>query len=161
MSAPLAAFIRAAFDREIRAAIATSALELHEQACGSASIATRTYTAAGVRYWICAVPGSKTEAVEQFQTQFGGLTRFIDDALEDESFRRDRCHTLAVLTCSAGSATAGEEGDASAWVSLSIAPRAAEDAPPIDLLSYELLSDEERAAIQPFVAPESSHSGLA
>jgi hypothetical protein len=89
-------------------------------------------------------------ARDRFVATHGGFTRLLSEELQSESFRRDRCGILAVLTVGMGEAP---------WASLSIVPDEGQD-PRIDLLSYEFLTEEERHEIEPSVDAELSRSGL-
>jgi hypothetical protein len=144
-------FVARAFDDEIRSALALAARERAEKPDDASGLTVKDYTRDGVRYVVCALPVSMDEACDRFVHAFGGFTRLLTEQLQAESFRRDRCEILCVLTV--GRTTPP-------WVSLSIVPDEGQD-PRIDLLSYELLTEEERQEIEPSVQPESSHSGLA
>lgn len=153
LSPALTGFVQSAFDDEMRDALAIAAHELVDAAHAGQSIEQKTYTAFGIRYLICAVPDSMEGARTRFGHHYGGFTRLLTSALQDESFRRDRCETLAVLTF-------GEvaDGDSEPWVSLSIVPDT-EQEPRIDLLSYEFLTEEERLEIEDGSSAGATQSG--
>ncbi len=134
-------FIESAFGDELRAALTVAGRELLEAAQSSGRLEMRDYTAERIRYRICAVPGAIESARERFAEAWGGFTRLLTEALQQESFRRDACRVLAVLTF-------GGESARSPWVSLSVVPEEDQD-PHIDLLSYEFLTDEERRDVEP------------
>ena len=128
-----------------------TALEVVNAARRSGRTELRPYTRDRIRYVVCGVPGAMTDARDRFVSDFGGFTRVLTEHLQDPSFSRDRCQTLALLTCGF---------DEQPWVSLSIVPDEGQDRR-IDLLSYEFLTDEERREIEPQIDPELSQSGLA
>jgi len=144
-------FVDRAFPEDLRQALPITALEVVNAAGTSGRAELRPYTRDRVRYVVCGVPGAMPEARDRFVEDFGGFTRVLTEQLQDESFSRDRCEILALLTC-------GFDGQP--WVSLSIVPQEGRD-PRIDLLSYEFLTDAERHEIEPQIDPEISQSGLA
>ncbi len=144
-------FVDAAFPDDLRQALPVTALEVVEAARASGHTELRPYTRDRVRYVVCGVPGAMADARERFVADFGGFTRVLTELLQDESFARDRCEILALLTCGV---------DGQPWVSLSIVPDEGRD-PRIDLLSYEFLTEAERREIEPQIDPEISQSGLA
>lgn len=151
ISPAFAAFVERIFDEEIRDALSVAARDLLGEARERDTLTRKEYTNDGVRFLVCAVPGEIETARERYGALFGGFTRLLSEALQSESFQRDRCEVLAVLTVGLGRTP---------WVSLSIVPEEGQD-PGIDLLSYELLSPEERREIEPAVDGELSQSGLA
>jgi len=151
ISPAFAAFVERTFDEEIRDALSVAARDLLAEARECDTLTRKEYTNDGVRFLVCAVPGEIDTARERYGVLFGGFTRLLSEALQSESFQRDRCEVLAVLTVGLGRTP---------WVSLSIVPEEGQD-PGIDLLSYELLSPEERREIEPAVDGELSQSGLA
>jgi Mg-chelatase subunit ChlD len=155
ISPALAGFVKRGFDEEMRDALSVAAGELIRSAQEADTIQQKAYTASAIRYLICAVPDSMELARGRFGDVYGGFTRLLTAALQDESFVRDRCEILAVLTF--GQAT---DRDALPWVSLSIVPDDGED-PRIDLLSYEFLTDDERHEIEAGDPSDKSHSGHA
>lgn len=144
-------FVDRAFPDDLRQALPVTALEVVNAARASGRPELRPYTRERIRYVVCGVPGPMAEARERFVADFGGFTRVLTEQLQDESFSRDRCEILALLTCGF---------DDQPWVSLSIVPDKGQD-PRIDLLSYEFLTDEERHEIEPRIDAEISQSGLA
>ena len=152
LSPAFAGFIERAFDGEIRDALSLAAGELVKTAQRADRIATRSYTHDRVRYVVCGAPAGIDLAAKAFKAGHGGFSRFLTEQIDDESFRSDRCEVLAVLSFgrSAGSP----------WATLSLVPEAGR-APHIDLLSFELLSEEERSAVQPEIAREVSQTGRA
>lgn len=152
LSPAFAGFIERAFEDELRGALALAAGELVKTAQRADRIATRSYTHDRIRYVVCGAPGGIDVAAEAFRAGHGGFSRFLTEQIDDESFRSDRCEVLAVLSFgrSAGSP----------WATLSLVPEAGR-APHIDLLSFELLSEEERSAVQPEIAREVSQTGRA
>ncbi len=152
LSPAFAAFVERAFEDELRGALAMAAGELVKTAQRADRIATRSYTHDRIRYVVCGAPGGIDVAAEAFRAGHGGFSRFLTEQIDDESFRNDRCEVLAVLSFgrSAGSP----------WATLSLVPEAGR-APHIDLLSFELLSEEERRAVQPEIAREVSQTGRA
>ena len=143
-------FIHRVFGGEIRGALSVAACELTMQAREVGQIVHKTYTFDRVRFVICGVPGTKDEVRDGFVESYGGFTRLLTEQLRAYSFSADRCETLAVLTC-------GLEG--APWVSLSVIPDEGRD-PHVDLLSYEFLTDRERAEIAHGEHTEFSQSGL-
>lgn len=152
LSTALAGFVARGFDDEMRGALAVAAAELVATAKRSGGIEQKAYTAAGIRYLICAVPDALEGARAQFGRAYGGFTRLLTSALQDESFLRERCEILAVLTFGRGAG-----GESEPWVSLSIVPEEGQE-PQIDLLSYEFLTEEERHEIEPDAAADSNRS---
>lgn len=144
-------FVEHAFPEDLRQALPVTALEVVIAARDSGRAELRPYTRDRVRYVVCGVPGAMADARERFVEDFGGFTRVLTEQLQDESFCRDRCEILALLTC-------GFDGQP--WVSLSIVPAEGRN-PRIDLLSYEFLTEEERREIEPQIDSEISQSGLA
>ncbi len=151
ISPPFHHFIERAFPDDLRQALPVTALELIEAARSSGGVEVRAYTRDRIRYVVCGVAGPMDGAREHFVEGFGGFTRVLTEQLQDESFTRDRCEILALLTCGF---------DEQPWVSLSIVPDDGQD-PRIDLLSYEFLTEPERREIEPNIDPEISQSGLA
>lgn len=151
-------FIGESFDPEIRDALALTGRELIEraQAGNDGTLCHKDYTSGAIRYVICGLVGEMDAAQACYVETFGGFTRMLTEQLQSESFRRDRCEILAVLTFGQN---AGD--DALPWVSLSVVPDEGQD-PRIDLLSYEFLTAEERGEIESTIQPEpeQSHSGL-
>ena len=144
------AFVRRAFDDEIRSALSVAAHDMNLEAPTSDHVLLRNYTFDRVRFVICGVPSPMEEARQAFLSTFGGFTRMLAEELQADSFRRDRCEILAVLTFGLSE---------SPWVSLSIVPDEGQD-PRIDLLSYEFLTDRERREIDPSERTDLSQSGL-
>ena len=151
ISPPFHHFIERAFPDDLRQAMPVTALELIETARSSSGVEIRAYTRDRIRYVVCGVAGAMEGAREHFVEGFGGFTRVLAEQLQDESFTRDRCETLALLTFGF---------DEQPWVSLSIVPDDGQD-PRIDLISYEFLTDPERQELEPNIDPELSQSGLA
>ena len=87
-----------------------------------------------------------------FLESHGGFTRVLAEHLEAESFRAERCETLALLGF-------GYNLSGGAWASLSVVPTKGQE-PHLDLLSYEFLTDAERNEIDPSLDPAISQSGL-
>ncbi|MFK7899004.1 MAG: FHA domain-containing protein [Myxococcota bacterium] len=143
-------FVSEAFDPEIRDALAVSARELiaEAMAAGPGALRHKEYTASGIRYIISGIAGEMDAAQGAYVESFGGFTRMLTEQLQSESFRRDRCEILAVLSFGEGQQP---------WVSLSIVPDEGQD-PRIDLLSYEFLTAEERGEIEPTESPEEEAS---
>ena len=127
-----------------------AAHDMNLEAPASGQVLLRNYTFERVRFVICGVPNGMEEARQAFVTTFGGFTRMLAEELQADSFRRDRCEILAVLTFGLSE---------SPWVSLSIVPDEGQD-PRIDLLSYEFLTDRERREIDPSERTDLSQSGL-
>jgi Mg-chelatase subunit ChlD len=150
ISSSFESFINRVFGEEIRGALSVAAYELTMQAREVGQIVHKTYTFDRVRFVICGVPGAKDDARDGFVESYGGFTRLLTEQLRAYSFSADRCETLAVLTC-------GLEG--APWVSLSVIPDEGQD-PHVDLLSYEFLTDRERAEIAHGEHTEFSRSGL-
>jgi len=146
-----ASFVDRSFTEELRDAISRTARELMDEAESSGTIARRPYTADRIRFSICAVATPMDAARQAYVDAFGGFTRMLTDELQDERFRDDGCEILAVLSFGL---------DEEPWVSLSIVPDEGQD-PNIDLLSYELLTDDERREIEGATDVEISRSGLA
>jgi pSer/pThr/pTyr-binding forkhead associated (FHA) protein/Mg-chelatase subunit ChlD len=153
LSPALSAFVARGFDDEMRSALAVAANELTRAALRDDSIQEKSYTASSIRYLICAVPDSPEGARDRFGSAYGGFTRLLTGALQDETFRRERCAILAVLTFGRS-----QHEDAEPWVSLSIVPDDGQE-PQIDLLSYEFLTEEERREIEPEPSQDARHSG--
>jgi hypothetical protein len=148
-------FVGDAFDLEIRDAIAVAARELIglAKAAGDGTLRHKEYTTGSIRYVICGIAGEMDAARNAYVETFGGFTRMLTEQLQSESFRRDRCEILAVLSFGEGLLP---------WVSLSVVPDEGQD-PRIDLLSYEFLTAEERGEIEqtehPGTEAEQSQSG--
>ena len=161
LSPALSAFVRRAFEPELREAICQSAFELLDRAKETNALAERAYTQDRIRFLVCAVPGEMALASTVFGEAAGGFTSFLSAAAKHPSFEKDRCEILAVLTFGEhGQSRAGTLTPAWPWVSLSIVPQRSV-APRIDLLSYEFLTEEERVRIEPQIDPEISQSGFA
>lgn len=152
LSPPFARFVERAFGDEMRGALAMAAGELVKTAQREDRIATRSYTADRIRYVACGAPGGIDVAARAFQAGHGGFSRFLTEQIDDESFRTDRCEVLAVLSF-------GRSAGAP-WATLSLVPESSRG-PQIDLLSFELLSDDERRAVQPQAVREVSQTGRA
>lgn len=155
LSPAFAAFVDAAFEEEIREALPIAANDLIEAARTSGEVETRRYTQDGVRFLLCGIDGDMGAARDAFVAAHGGFTRLLMEELQSESFRKERCRILALLTFGQP-----REAEAEPWVSLSVVPDEGED-PRIDLLSYEFLTEAERQEIEPNLDPEVSQSGLA
>jgi pSer/pThr/pTyr-binding forkhead associated (FHA) protein/uncharacterized protein YegL len=153
LSPALSEFVGRGFNDEMRAALSVAANELIEVSLRTESIQQKSYTASAIRYLICAVPDFPEGARERFGSAYGGFTRLLTGALQDESFLRQRCEILAVLTFGRA-----QDQESEPWVSLSIVPDEGQE-PQIDLLSYEFLTDEELREIEPEVSPDTRHSG--
>lgn len=181
LSPAFAEFVDRAFHEELRDALPVAAHDLLRDAHESGRIEQRSYTFDRVRYLICGVPGAMESARERFGADYGGFTRVLTEQLQAESFRTERCEILAVLSFGAAdplppselssaaqpTGRSAQSQDApssdtagSPWVSLTIVPDEGQD-PRIDLLSYEFLTEAERAQIEPSVDHEISQSGLA
>lgn len=152
LSPTFARFVERAFGDEMRGALAMAAGELVKTAQREDRIATRSYTADRIRYVACGAPGGIDVAAQAFQAGHGGFSRFLTEQIDDESFRTDRCEVLAVLSF-------GRSAGAP-WATLSLVPESSRG-PQIDLLSFELLSDDERRAVQPQAVREVSQTGRA
>jgi pSer/pThr/pTyr-binding forkhead associated (FHA) protein/Mg-chelatase subunit ChlD len=152
LSPAFARFVARAFEEEMRAALCVAAAELVQTAQREDRIAERRYTQDRIRYVVCGAPGGMDVAARAHLAAHGGFSRFLTEQIDDASFRADRCEILAVLSF-------GRSAGAP-WVTLSIVPDEGRD-PQIDLLSFELLSEEERRAIQPDAAREVSQTGHA
>jgi hypothetical protein len=150
ISSAFGAFIATAFDDEIRGALCVAARDITSEARDSGQIQQEVYTFEGVRFVICGVPAEMESARTFYVEAYGGFTRMLSEQLQSDSFREDRCETLAVLTFGVGD---------SPWVSLSIVPDEDKE-PRIDLLSYEFLTEEERQELDPSEHTEFSQSGL-
>jgi hypothetical protein len=155
ISPAFAGFVERAFTPELRSALPVTAKELLASARESSRIKEREYTSDRIRYLVCAVPSTMEDAQSLFVKSFGGFTRILTEQLQAESFRMDGCEILALMSFGQGSG----KGDAP-WVSLTIVPDEGQD-PRIDLLSYEFLTEAERAEIEPSLDTEISQSGLA
>jgi hypothetical protein len=151
ISPAFAGFVEQAFGQELRAALPVAATALLADARKSRRIETREYTFDRIRYLICGVPAPMESARTLFVEEYGGFTRVLAEQLRAESFHADRCETLALLSFG--------QGD-SPWVSLTIVPDDGQ-ASPIELLSYEFLTEQERQEIEPALDSEISQSGLA
>ncbi|MBK7947920.1 MAG: VWA domain-containing protein [Deltaproteobacteria bacterium] len=152
LSPAFAQFVERAFDEEMREAMRVAAGELVQSAQREDRLAKRAYTRDRIRYVLCGAPGGMDAAAEAYRTAHGGFTRFLSEEISSETFRADRCELVAVLTF-------GRAAGAP-WVSLSVVPDDGQD-PRIDLLSYELLTDAERRAIEPQTQREVSQTGRA
>jgi pSer/pThr/pTyr-binding forkhead associated (FHA) protein len=150
LSEAFAAFVARAFEGEIRDAIAVSARDLVAEARDHGRVARKHYTFDHVRFVLCGVPGGVEQARQLFVDSFGGFTRLLSEELHADTFRAERCEILAVLTFGDGEAP---------WVSLSIVPDEEHDSR-IDLLSYELLTEEELREIDLDGPTDLSQSGL-
>ena len=171
-------FVDDAFDIEIRDALAISARELIESTRQpeNAALESKDYTKGTIRYVVCGLSGEMEAARGCYVEAFGGFTRMLTEHLQSESFRRDGCEVLAVLTfgqpptpeptsgstssstsSSTHASTSGTGKEATPWVSLSIVPDEGQDLG-IDLLSYEFLTAEERSEIEPTGYPETGAS---
>lgn len=150
LSEAFATFVARAFEGEIRDAIAVSARDLVAEARDRGRVARKHYTFDHVRFVLCGVPGGVEQARQLFVDAFGGFTRLLSEELHADTFRAERCEVLAVLTFGDGEAP---------WVSLSIVPDEEHD-PRIDLLSYELLTEEELREIDLDGPTDLSQSGL-
>ena len=155
ISPAFASFVARGFDEEMRGAVSIAATELIQDAQVAQRVQQRAYSAAGIRYLICAVPNPMNQARERFIESYGGFTRLLAEALQEESFRSDRCAVLVVLSFGRGT-----EQNAAPWVSLSIVPEEGQDAQ-IDLLSYEFLSNAERRDMRAGADSKASRSGRA
>ena len=151
ISPAFAGFVEQAFGQELRAALPVAATALLAEAQKSRRIETREYTFDRIRYLICGVPAPMESARTLFVEEYGGFTRVLAEQLRAESFHTDRCETLALLSFGHGD---------SPWVSLTIVPDDGQ-ASPIELLSYEFLTEQERQEIEPALDSEISQSGLA
>ncbi len=151
ISPAFASFIERVFDEELRGALVVAMHELTAKANEAGQIQQKQYTFDRIRFAICGIPGEIANARDRFAESFGGFTRLLTEHLQSESFRKDRCETLAVLSAGCGE---------SPWVSLSIVPDDGQD-PRIDLLSYEFLTPSERQDIESNEHVEVSHSGFA
>ncbi|MBY0399925.1 FHA domain-containing protein, partial [Myxococcota bacterium] len=145
-------FVARAFDEEMREAIRVAAGELVKTAQREDRLARRAYTRDRIRYVLCGAPGGMDAAARTYRSAHGGFSRFLTEEISSEAFRADRCEILAVLTFGRAAGTP--------WVSLSVVPDEDQD-PRIDLLSYELLADAERRAIEPQTQREVSQTGRA
>ena len=150
ISPAFAAFVERAFDAEIRSALSVAARDMHLEAPRPDRVQVKHYTFDRIRYVICGVPAHMNEARDAFLATFGGFSRMLAEELQAESFRKDRCEILTVLTFGLAD---------SPWASLSIIPDVDHD-PPIDLLSYEFLTEKERREIDPVERTDLSQSGL-
>lgn len=146
LSPAFAAFVARAFSEEIRGALSVAARDLLQEAQRSDGLVRRAYPHETIRFVICAIPGDLGTARDHFQSAVGGFTRLLTEELESDSFRLDRCEILAVLTFG---------GDSEAWASLSIVPEEGQD-PQLELLSFELLTEQERSEL---ASPVQAHSG--
>jgi Mg-chelatase subunit ChlD len=151
ISPTFASFVERAFDDELRSALVLTAGELTSKANETGRIQQKQYSFDHIQFAICGVPGEMENACDRFAESFGGFTRMLTEQLQSESFRKDRCEILAVLSVGCVE---------SPWVSLSIVPDDGQD-PRIDLLSYEFLTPEERHEIESNEFVDVSHSGIA
>ncbi|MEM9176632.1 MAG: FHA domain-containing protein, partial [Myxococcota bacterium] len=92
-------FVARAFPEDLRQALPVSALEVVDAARASGRAELRPYTRDRIRYVVCGLPGAMVEARDRFVADFGGFTRVLNEQLQHESFSRDRCEILALLTC--------------------------------------------------------------
>ncbi|MEZ4330882.1 MAG: VWA domain-containing protein [Myxococcota bacterium] len=152
LSRDFADFVARAFDDDMRDAVRVAASELVRTAGREGRLVRRTYMRDRVRFVLCGVAGDVAAAARAYRAGHGGFSRFLSEEMDDERFRDGRCRILAVLTCGRASGTP--------WVSLSVVPDLAHHRP-IDLMSYELLSDDERRALAPRTQGEASRSGHA
>ncbi len=143
LSLTFSAFVRREFDEEMRAALSVAADELFRSADATQSIQQKACTASSIRYVICAISEPFDTARPHFERSFGGFTRFLSELLQDESFVRERCEILVVLTFGSNGRESFEP-----WVSLSIVPDEGQESE-LDLLSFEFLNEEERREIVP------------
>lgn len=90
-----------------------------------------------VLYVLCVIPDEMERAAAWFGENFGGFTELLGHFLESHNFTDHGCKVLCVVTYGR---------DRNAWVSVTIAP-AAENPEPIDVMSVELLSEDERRAL--------------
>ena len=90
-----------------------------------------------VLFVLCVIPETMERASAWFGEHFGGYTQLLSHFLDSKHFADHGCKVLCVITY-------GRSRDA--WVSVTIAP--GDDAPgPIDIMSVELLSEDERRAL--------------
>jgi hypothetical protein len=151
ISPAFASFVAAGFDDELRNALSLTALDLSSKAEETRRIAHKEYIFDRTRFVICGVPGEMQTAREYFIESFGGFSRMLTEQLQSESFRKDRCEILVVLSAGLGE---------SPWVSMSIVSDDGQD-PRIDLLSYEFLTAEERREIELHEQAVTGQSGIA
>jgi Mg-chelatase subunit ChlD len=98
---------------------------------------TETFAEGEVMYVLCVVPHSMRGAAAWFGEHYGGFTKLLGRWLDAPEFQRSNANVLCVVTY-------GRSRDA--WVSVTIAP--GDDCrEPIDIMSVELLSAEERRAL--------------
>jgi Mg-chelatase subunit ChlD len=93
----------------------------------------------GVVYVVCAIPHRMEDAAAWFGDHFGGFRSLLEQFLDSHHFIDGGCDVLCVVTY-------GRDGDGDVWVSVTIAP-GNDSAEPIDIMSVEFLSEEERKVL--------------
>lgn len=93
----------------------------------------------GVAYVVCAVPHRMEDAAAWFGDHFGGFRKLLERFLDSHHFDDNGCDVLCVVTY-------GRDDNGDVWVSVTIAP-GSDSAEPIDIMSVELLSEEERKVL--------------
>jgi hypothetical protein len=93
----------------------------------------------GVVYVVCAVPHRVEDAAAWFGEHFGGFRRLLEQFLDSHYFSDGGCDVLCVITY-------GRDDHSDVWVSVTIAP-GNDSAEPIDIMSVEFLSEEERKVL--------------
>jgi hypothetical protein len=93
----------------------------------------------GVVYVVCAIPHRMEDAAAWFGRHFDGFNKLLERFLDSRYFTEEGCNVLCVATC-------GRDDDGDVWVSVTIAP-GNEHPEPIDIMSVEFLSEEERKVL--------------
>jgi len=93
----------------------------------------------GVVYVICAIPHRMEDAAGWFGDHFGGFMKLLEQLLESHHFTEGDCEVLCVVAY-------GRSREGDVWASVTIAP-GTENAEPIDIMTVEFLSEEERRAL--------------
>jgi len=132
-----ARFVESGFPAEIVERLTSHVERLMQFGASDRKGRTETLALGEVMYVLCVVPHSMRGAAAWFGEHHGGFTKLLGHYLDAPEFQRSTANVLCVVTY-------GRSRDA--WVSVTIAPGdTCRD--PIDIMSVELLSAEERRAL--------------
>jgi len=130
-------FIQTRFTASLKRSMSSTAHDLMRQAEVDGKGRHTSFAYDAIQFVLCVVPFGTERATAWFGEQFGGFLELLSHFLASDSFARDECSALCVITYGR---------DANAWTSITIAP-GDHYSDPVDLMSVELLTNEERRVL--------------
>jgi len=129
-----AAFVDRSFTPDLMAALCGKVRELVQRTAVDGRGHSGGFVRRGTFHTLCVLPVTPADAPAWFGREYGGYARFLAHLLDSHFFKDRGCETLCVI---------GFGSVSPPWVSLSVLP-AKRDPAAIEVMSFELLSEEER-----------------